>query len=297
MKIYTNYTSAAEYLEYRYNPVAASVHTLTDCWFLNGENSSYKVRFIYEQIADEFKITPIINKQECHDLRQDSLYGHWDTLLVKIFGIRFVCERAASSFIIKFKDGFDITEFRVNKESAENANPGLISSSYAVGENTLINLTNKQITVIAPQSILEKVACRTSILFMLSQAYIRKMQYALDDLITLGKKKMSYKDKYIRKEKTLDQLFQEILEFKIKYILTRPVKNNRVEDTARIWNTLYDFYNIRQYLDDLDSKMKDLKALQDNKGMEKLTTINNRIAFFAAAATVVGIIISYMLAA
>ena len=294
MKIFTNFSSIEDYLNNRYTPAQGCFHPLADCSFINGRNN-YKVKFMYEHISDVFQIAPVMDGQQFTNLADTNLYEKWNYLLVKVFGIRFVVHRADNTFVVHVKDGYDISEFRIFRTASEIALPETYKDSYRVGETTSISLHNKELQVIAPQNMLESVCCRTTVLYILAQAYIKRMQYDLNRLITLGKEnKKSSGGFFFRKENTVDLLFQDATEFKIRYILDMPLKTNRVEDTAVIWNSLYQFYNVKQYVADLDSKMKDVKLLLDNKGMNILAATGNKIAYIAAAVGVFGSIGAYM---
>lgn len=291
MNIFTTFSSIDDYLNYKYEPAQSCYHPLTDCSFINGKNN-YKVRFIYEHISDEIKIAPIMDGKQFTVLDDVNLYENWKYLLIKIFGVRFVVHRVDNTFVIHTKDGYDVSQFKVYRTASEIVMPEALQNAYKVSDTTSISLHNKELQVIAPQNMLESVCCRTTILYMLAQAYIKKMQNSLDNLITLGKeKKQTKKGFFKKKENSVDHLFQMATEFKIRYILDMPLKINRVEDSAVIWNMIYQFYNVKQYIVDLDSKMKDVKLLLDNTGMNNLAATGNKIAYIAAAIGVIGVIV------
>ena len=290
MRNFSIYTTAEDYLNYRYSPADKFFHYLTDCWFINGNKNSFKVRFMYEHIADEILIAPMLNNEWQTDLNTN-LFGNWDCLFVEIFNVRFAVLRDDNSFVIRFMDGYDITDFKILKTSSETAPHKLFSSSVQISDTTFIQIHNRELQVITPRNMCESVSCRTAILYMLAQAYIKRMQSSLDNLITLGKTpRRSYGGGFLKRNIPIDDLFQDATEFKIRFILDMPLKINRVEDTARIWSLIYQYYNVKQYILDLDSKMKDVKLLLDNKCMNHIAITGNRISYFAAIFGLLGVL-------
>lgn len=290
MKIFTTFSSIEDYLNNNYEPAHDCYHPLSECSFINGKNN-YKVRFMYEHISDEIQIAPVMDSQQFTSLADVNLYENWKYLLVKIFGVRFVVHRVDNTFIVHAKDGYDISEFKVYRTASEIALPDTYQDSTRVGETTSISLHNKELQVIAPQNMLESVCCRTTVLYMLAQAYMKRMKKELDTLITLGNEEKPKKGFFLKKENIIDILFQKATEFKIRYILDMPLKKGRVEDSAQIWKLIYQFYDVKQYVIDLDSKMKDIKLLLDNKGMNKLTATGNKIAYIATAIGLAGLFV------
>ena len=104
------------------------------------------------------------------------------------------------------------------------------------------------------------------------------MLKSLDALITFNTKKGRFTDSYYGECADLNQLFQKCIEFKIRYILVKPLDVKRVNDTTKIWNEIYNNLDIKAYIEDTDAKMKDIKTLQDNKGMEQMTLASNKLA-------------------
>lgn len=278
MKANTTHVNVESYLSGIFTPPQAKALTLTQCWFLNGRDNTKNVRFIHEQIAEKFQIwvsRDCTIQEDTHDL---NLFGNWDYLLISLFDIRFVVVRLdeLGQFVVKTPEYSCISEYPIYRNIC--SNPATVKDAVRVGDNTSIEVNNQFIKVYTPQNMIEYVSCRTTLLYILSQAYIQRMIKSLDALITFNTKKGRFTDSYYGECTDLNQLFQKCIEFKIRYILVKPLDVKRVNDTTKIWNEIYNNLDIKAYIEDTDAKMKDIKTLQDNKGMEQMTLASNKLA-------------------
>lgn len=288
------------YLNGTYTPKDSNFNNIVDCWFLNGKKPNNKIRFIHGKIAEKFWISTRMEGESFSDLANHyELYKHWDELLINVFDVRFAIQRTSNSFTISTgrddddDNYFDSVIYTVNMVPLENINKQELQYYSQVGETTFIRLSNKCVDVCTVENMMENVCCRTALLYILCQAYVIRMKTGLDDMIYFGNRP-TRKTKFLsfsarRQEQNLaadnllkiENLYRKLTEFKIQNIMEMPLRINRIEDTANIWISMYNFFGIKGYIMELDTKMKDFKSLIDNANMKALTEKGNKIAYIA----------------
>ena len=220
-------------------------------------------------------------------------------------------------YIIKFDINRIYSEKKPNKKIYKNISKFDTSSKY-------MSITNKQISFYEqitatknPEQTeqnkkdifpLERISCKTAILYIISLAYRLKMQELLDRASELTltdngnifikswkftkstfSKFTNYLKKFpakirtnlLTKKKDPNKLIKELLNFKVRYLSEMPIDVDNAYATKKVWDEIKETFYLNDCINELDSKQRDLIDYQRNKFQESISSKGVIIAIFA----------------
>lgn len=288
---------------------------LENCGFLNSE-STKKIGLYNKNIRNEMMVSVIIDKKECAEIPSEKIYGHWDYLLITLFGFKFTVKRIKSDcslnsnsntntevtnqFIIKSGSGDKV--FKVNRAYLDKQN------EKDKNEPPRVEITKSGITLSSynEKDRLESISCKTAILYIISQAYPQEMQRLTEKVsnITLTENKSYLKGFFIRCKKitrlfikicsrkknklnNYNDVLKEILDFRVKFLSDMPLEIDKAYTTFEIWKKLKETFYLSEFISELDNKQKTLIDYKRDEFQRKASSLGLRLAILALLLTAV----------
>ena len=265
-----------------------SVH---ECWFLNGQSKKWKIRFFKESLYNVFFVSVIKNNQEFSDFENDSsdsIYGKWDVLLIKLFGIKYTVRRNEDNNLVvsrgiasasdeRFQNRTKLIEIQKNIVSQVNndKNPG---SDQRMCLNLIVNNQELQISQIAP--IIECSSCRLALIYILANAYVYKL------------------DEYVRRITVNPDLanntYIDMQNWKTQYLYRKPLHINRVTELFFMWEDLYSHFGIEESVREMEEKLREISRLENSKKIDKINSKMFWLTLFATLTALVSCVITVL---
>ena len=277
------------FLNGEYEPLNwRSVH---ECWFLNGQSKKWKIRFFKESLYNVFFVSVIKNNQEFSDFENDSsdsIYGKWDVLLIKLFGIKYTVRRNEDNNLVvsrgidsasdeKFQNKTKLIEIQKNIVSQANNDKNL-GSDQRMCLNLIVNNQELQISQIAP--IIECSSCRLALIYILANAYVYKL------------------DEYVRRitvnPNLANNTYIDMQNWKTQYLYRKPLQINRVTELYFMWEDLYSYFGIEESVREMEEKLREISRLENSKKIDKINSKMFWLTLFATLTALVSCVITVL---
>lgn len=266
-----------DYLSENYYP--KYWHSIHNCWFLNGQDKSWYIRFFKESLFNAFYVCVIKNNKEIESLDDSSIYACWDSLLIKVFELRFSIVRDNDTFVI-FRDSIgresDIygigSQLIVIKKKVVDK---VIFDKNLSNEKKCMNLVihNRELIVTQTPELIECSSCRLSLIYVLARAYIYKLE--------------EYVRKITENPNIANKTYIEMQQWKTRYMFIMPLQTNRVGELFFMWEDLYSYFGIGQLIREMEGKLKEISLLENSKKLDKL---NGKMLYLTIFATVSAVV-------
>lgn len=131
------------------------------------------------------------------------------------------------------------------------------------GQKILISTNNTY------DRFLERVANRTAIIYLLAMAYINKME----EFVEVSRDEI----------RDITHSYEELLRFNLRYFYKLPLKLNRVNQLAAIWQLIYKIYHIGDLNKELEEKLANMTNYSLSRKRAKRSMIITIVASLAGA--------------
>lgn len=254
-------------------------HSIHNCWFLNGQDQSWFIRFLRESLFNVFYVSVIRNNQEIKSLDDSSIYANWDALLIKVFDLYFSIKRDNDTFVISR----DTTDGRVDKYGIgsrlivvkRKIVDKVIFEKNTYNEKKCMNLVihNKELIVSQTSELIECSSCRLSLIYVLARAYVYKLE--------------EYVRKITENPNIANKTYIEMQQWKTRYMFVMPLQTNRVGELFFMWEDLYSYFGIGQLIKEMEGKLKEISLLENGRKLDKL---NNKMLYLTIFATLSAVV-------
>ncbi|MBQ9219941.1 hypothetical protein [Succinivibrio sp.] len=263
-----------DFLNGEYEPHSwRSVH---ECWFLNGQTKKWMIRFFKDALYSEFFVSVVKNNQELPNFEDDSIYGNWDVLLIKLFGLKYSVRRNQDNNLEVFRaSDSDSDERFQNKSKLLEIKKNIVSQvtcdrnspqDQRKCSNLIVNNQELIISQIAP--IIECSSCRLALIYILANAYV----YKLDEFVR----------RITANPKLAIKTYSEMQDWKTRYFYRKPLQTNRVIELFFMWEDLYTHFGIEDSVREMEEKLREISRLENSKKIDRL---NNLMLYLSIVAT------------
>ncbi|WP_406018935.1 hypothetical protein [Succinivibrio sp.] len=266
-----------DYLSGKYSP--KNWFSIHNCWFLNGQDKSWYIRFFRESLFDAFYVCVVKNNTEVESIEDTSIYASWDALLIKVFGLRFSIVREKDSLVI-FRGSNDSktdiygigSQLIVIKKKVVDK---IVIDKNANNEKKCANLVihNRELIVSQTAELIECSSCRLSLIYILARSYVYKLE--------------EYVRKISENPNIANKTYIEMQQWKTRYMFVMPLQTNRVGELFFMWEDLYSYFGIDQLIKEMEGKLKEISLLENSKKLDRLNSKMLYLTIFATVSAVV----------
>ena len=275
-----------DFLNGEYEPHSwRSVH---ECWFLNGQTKKWMIRFFKDALYSEFFVSVVKNNQELPNFEDDSIYGKWDVLLIKLFGFKYSVRRNQDNNLEVFRASDPDSDERFqNKSKLLEIKKNIVSQvtcdrnspqDQRKCSNLIVNNQELIISQIAP--IIECSSCRLALIYILANAYVYKL------------------DEYVRRITVNPDLanntYIDMQNWKTQYLYRKPLQINRVTELYFMWEDLYSYFGIEESVREMEEKLREISRLENSKKIDKINSKMFWLTLFATLTALVSCVITVL---